>query len=186
MPWQLASQASSEKPSENGWFQRCINDSTAQIKGEGFPAHLEQLGRPGYQAWKQQNGITWGYWGQNRIQVNNVSSRILKVKKFWNLVFLTHLVAVESAVKTPFASLGPSSIWGHTGDCGVRPLTHGGSSRVPVPRTPLRNEARVTPHLQGRHWPPSLSGHTSPLVHLFFLGKLPDPLSGGPLLGNPS
>lgn len=100
--------------------------------------------------------------------------------------FLTHLVAVESAVKTPFASLRPSSIWGHTVDCGVRPLTHGSSSRIPVPRTPLRNEARVTPDPQGRHWPPSPSGHTSPLVHLFFLGKLPDPLSGGPLLGNPS
>lgn len=85
--WQLALQASSEKPSENGWFQCCINYSTAQIKGEGFPTHAEQLGRPGYQAWKQQNGITWGYWGQNRIQVNNVSSRILKVKKFWNLFF---------------------------------------------------------------------------------------------------
>lgn len=147
MPWQLASQASSEKPSENGWFQCCISYSTAQIKGEGFPAHLEQLARPGYQAWKQQNGITWGYWGQNRIQVNSVSSRILKVKKFWNLVFFNSFGGSRVLSKLPSLPWDPHPFEGTLVTAGYVPWPMGAAQESRFPELPweMKPESPPTP-----------------------------------------
>ena len=63
--------------------------------------------------------------------------------------------------------------------CGAAPLSRGSSSRVLASRTPLRNWARVT--LPRTSLPPPLSAHICPLIHLFFLGTLPDP-SSSPLV----
>ena len=68
---------------------------------------------------------------------------------------------------------------------GAVPLSHGDSSRVLAPRTPPPRDMEPRSPSIGHHWHPSLSAHTCPLVHLFFLGTLPNP-SSSPLVWRPT
>ena len=69
-----------------------------------------------------------------------------------------------------------------TDDSGAAPSSRGSSSRVLVSRTP---EKWSQSHPPRTSLPPPLSAHTCPLIHLFFLGTLPNP-SSSPLVWRPT
>ena len=107
------------------------------------------------------------------------------MKKLWNLVLLFNSFGGAGQCypnSPPFVLTLTHSR--HPDDYGVQfPCPMGTAQESWLPGPPRDMEPR-SPSI-GHHWHASLSAHTCPLVHLFFLGTLPNP-SSSPLVWRPT
>lgn len=107
------------------------------------------------------------------------------MKKLWNLVLFFNSFGGAGQCypnSPPFVLTLTRSR--HPDDYGVQfPCPMGTAQESWLPGPPWDMEPR-SPSI-GHHWHPSLSAHTCPLVHLFFLGTLPNP-SSSPLVWRPT